>query len=95
MRRKTTTPIQYNKRTSANNNGKRIREQEVNDMYILEQQMDYEDCLHNYDSDCGIYEEDNDDDNNYDEYNGIQDAEYYDNAGNYNYDNTNMDSKTK
>ena len=42
----------------------------------------------NHDSDCGICEKDGDDDNNDDEYNIIQDAEYYDNTGNYSYDNT-------
>jgi len=36
---------------------------------------------------CSICNEDNDDDNNDDEYNRIQDAEYVDNTGNYNYDN--------
>ena len=33
--------------------------------------MDYEDGLHDYDSDCDISEEDNDDDNNDDKYNRI------------------------
>ena len=37
----------------------------------------------NHDSECGICEKDGDDDNNDDEYNRIQDAEYYDNTGNY------------
>ena len=58
--------------------------------------MDYEDDFHNYDSNYGICEEDDDDDNNnYDKYNGIQDANYYDNAGDYNYDNTDNNNKNK
>ena len=36
---------------------KRIREQDVNNMHIFKQQMDYKYGLHNHDSDCGIYEE--------------------------------------
>ena len=59
--------------------------------------MDYKDGLHNYDSDCGIFEEGNDDDrdNDDDEYNITQDAQYYDNAGNYNINNTDIDNKNK
>lgn len=61
----------------------------------MKQQIYYEDCLHNYNSDCCICKEDNDDNNIDDEYNKIQDTKYYDNASGYNYNNTDNNNKTK
>ena len=57
---------------------KRTREQEINDTYILKQQIERKNSLLAQDSSCGIYEKDDDDDSNNNEYNNkTQDAAYY------------------
>ena len=59
----------------------------------MNQQIDYEDGLHNHDSVCSIYKEVDNYDNNDDTHNIIQDTEYYDNAGS-NKNRNKMESRT-
>ena len=52
---------------------KRTREQEINDLYILKQQMDYQDCFLTHDIEFGIYRESNNNTSDNDEHNKTQD----------------------
>ena len=61
----------------------------------MNQQIDYENSLHDHNSDCSIYEEVGNDDNNDNKHNIIQDTECYDNTGKYNHNNIDNNNKNR